>query len=110
MSKDETADDGWIIGLSEDSRTNRLGLHARRRTDPRGLNAIRINWRASGDAREIAARLHELANAMEMEARDADDWTFEDPGTCSRCGEPFDLVRPGKSQPTCECWETIDGQ
>lgn len=28
----------------------------------------------------------------------------EDPGRCERCGEPFELVRPGKSQPTCECW------
>lgn len=28
----------------------------------------------------------------------------EDPGRCARCGEPFELIRPGKSQPTCRCW------
>lgn len=27
----------------------------------------------------------------------------EDPGTCPDCGEAFELVRPGKSQPTCDC-------
>lgn len=34
---------------------------------------------------------------------------YEDPGTCTRCGEPFELVRPGKAQPTCACWEVSDG-
>jgi hypothetical protein len=33
-------------------------------------------------------------------------WANEDPGTCVKCGEPFELVRPGKSQPTCDCWNT----
>jgi hypothetical protein len=28
----------------------------------------------------------------------------EDPGHCVFCSEPFELVRPGKSQPTCNCW------
>lgn len=61
---------GWLIGMTEDSRTGRLGLVARRLSDPRGLDAIRINWQSSGDPREIAARLHELANALEHEAND----------------------------------------
>ena len=36
------------------------------------------------------------------------DWMDEDPGTCTECGEPFELVRPGKSQPTCDCWRKCD--
>ena len=27
----------------------------------------------------------------------------EDPGRCADCGAPFQWVRPGKSQSTCEC-------
>ena len=27
----------------------------------------------------------------------------EDPGACADCGAPHELVRPGKTQPTCEC-------
>lgn len=27
----------------------------------------------------------------------------EDPGYCEECKTPFELIRPGKSQPTCEC-------
>lgn len=27
----------------------------------------------------------------------------EDPGHCLTCGKAYELVRPGKSQPTCEC-------
>ncbi len=27
----------------------------------------------------------------------------EDPGTCPDCGRPWEIVRPGKSQPTCDC-------
>ncbi len=75
----ETTDDGWLIGMSDDNRTGRLGLVARRRSDPRGRDAIRVNWRECGDAREIAARLHELANALELEAGDNDDHTFARP-------------------------------
>ena len=30
-------------------------------------------------------------------------WTDEDPGTCPECGEAWELVRPGKSQPVCDC-------
>jgi len=29
----------------------------------------------------------------------------EDPGRCAICGKPFELVRPGKSQPTCSCYD-----
>ena len=31
------------------------------------------------------------------------DWTKEDPGNCYICGDEWELVRPGKSQPTCDC-------
>lgn len=31
------------------------------------------------------------------------DWDDEDPGTCAYCGSPHEHVRPGKTQPTCEC-------
>lgn len=31
------------------------------------------------------------------------NWDDEDPGTCPMCNAPFELVRPGKSQPTCGC-------
>ena len=37
-----------------------------------------------------------------VEVSDA-DWMNEDPGICAHCGKPWELVRPGKSQPTCEC-------
>jgi hypothetical protein len=30
-------------------------------------------------------------------------WADEDPGRCGRCGTPHEWVRPGKTQPTCEC-------
>ena len=33
------------------------------------------------------------------------DWEEEDPGTCAKCNTPFVLVRPGKSQPNCTCWD-----
>jgi hypothetical protein len=32
-------------------------------------------------------------------------WADEDPGTCFVCGKPWQLVRPGKSQPNCRCDE-----
>lgn len=31
------------------------------------------------------------------------DWTEEDPGYCEKCGTNWELVRPGKSQPCCDC-------
>jgi len=31
------------------------------------------------------------------------DWANEDPGSCPHCGARFDPVRPGKSQPSCDC-------
>lgn len=31
------------------------------------------------------------------------DWG--DPGTCPECAEPWEWVRPGKSQPVCDCWQ-----
>jgi hypothetical protein len=38
------------------------------------------------------------------------NWEDEDPGLCRRCGQPWELVRPGKSQPTCGCWEKEGGR
>jgi len=35
-----------------------------------------------------------------------DDLFVGDPGTCSDCGEKWEWVRPGKSQPICDCHET----
>ena len=32
-----------------------------------------------------------------------EDWMDEDSGSCPLCGEKWELVRPGKSQPVCEC-------
>ncbi len=31
----------------------------------------------------------------------------EDPGSCPYCGEEYELVRPGKSQPVCDCQDTV---
>lgn len=31
------------------------------------------------------------------------DWSDNDPGWCPDCGTPWQWVRPGKSQPVCEC-------
>lgn len=31
----------------------------------------------------------------------------EDPGACPYCGESFQIVRPGKSQPNCDCQEEV---
>ena len=33
-----------------------------------------------------------------------DEGDEEDPGTCIHCGKTFQLIRPGKSQPTCDCY------
>lgn len=30
-------------------------------------------------------------------------WADEDPGSCAWCGTTYEHVRPGKSQPTCDC-------
>jgi len=30
-----------------------------------------------------------------------DDWGWI--GDCEECGAPFERVRPGKTQPTCDC-------
>ena len=29
----------------------------------------------------------------------------EDPGHCPHCGEPYEIVWPGKSQPRCDCYD-----
>ncbi len=32
-----------------------------------------------------------------------DDNAWDDPGSCPECWEKYQWVRPGKSQPNCEC-------
>ena len=32
----------------------------------------------------------------------------QDPGTCSECNEPFEHVRPGKTQATCDCQDKCE--
>ena len=48
-----------------------------------------------------------LSPAKEVRLKPADTPApgNEDLGTCLKCGEPYQLVRPGKSQPTCVCDE-----
>lgn len=41
-----------------------------------------------------------------MPIHDDDDDPFGfacNPGRCAECSEPYEWVRPGKSQPTCDC-------
>lgn len=33
--------------------------------------------------------------------------TREDPGTCPYCNEKWEWVRPGKSQPICDCQDEV---
>lgn len=73
------AADGWVIGLSEDL-VRGLGLYAKRAADQRGKDAIRIYWLPKGDGHEIAARLRELANALDDATADKEDHTFEGSG------------------------------
>ena len=39
----------------------------------------------------------------QMETQRYVGWMDEDPGSCPECGKAWELVRPGKSQPTCDC-------
>jgi len=49
---------------------------------------------------DVARRLKEKD---EQEAEQLDD-VFEEPSSrCSICKEPYEVVRPGKEQPTCDC-------
>lgn len=48
----------------------------------------------------LIATVRELRKALELTS------DTEDPGRCLDCGAAFHLVRPGKSQPTCTCWQT----
>ena len=67
---------GWMIGISHDDRTS-LGLSARRNTDPRGLEAIRVYWRYWSDGHEIANRLRELADALDLAEAATENHTWE---------------------------------
>jgi hypothetical protein len=48
------------------------------------------------------------SRSFDIDAAYPDAFVDEDPGTCTKCGAPFELVRPGKSQPTCRCWHEPD--
>ena len=72
---------------------------------------------------EVARRVNELAeetrakldclfermDSIEGVGRDKAepaDWDDEgDPGECPECGAPYQIVRPGKVQETCRCYE-----
>lgn len=51
------------------------------------------------DRTETARRVE-----ADIDPPDFDPTDFEDPGYCTDCKAPFEMVRPGKSQPTCTCW------
>lgn len=38
-----------------------------------------------------------------MSETDWMSWADEDPGKCTKCGVAHEWVRPGKTQPTCDC-------
>lgn len=39
---------------------------------------------------------------------DDDFFADTDPSRCPECGAVWQWVRPGKAQPTCECWSNCD--
>jgi len=45
----------------------------------------------------------ELLYAPPEAEAEAEDYGEDDPGSCSVCGKDYEIVRPGKSQPTCDC-------
>lgn len=57
-----------------------------------------------GMAEAIRERLFEEAWGESCASSYEDE---EDAGYCVQCDEPYELVRPGKSQPTCDCYEPI---
>jgi hypothetical protein len=62
MSQDNTTEQRWDIGTTQ--QLDWLGICARR-TPWRPRDAIRAYWRWNADGAEIAARLRELADAIE---------------------------------------------
>lgn len=84
---------------------------------------VNVEWCHPCNQPECRMAMHDCEHgrkAMEREAKKCEpgttsepahefdwSWTDEDPGTCAKCGEPFELVRPGKSQPTCACWSPL---
>lgn len=69
------------------------------------LVAIKLRWdqKAAAELRlQTAVELMKRETGMSEPELDF-DWTKDDPGTCSVCGAPHEHVRPGKTQPTCEC-------
>lgn len=57
-----------------------------------------------GMGREIQLR-EEEKEIVHMQCEMARQWSGDDPGECPFCGDPWEIVRPGKSQATCDCQE-----
>ena len=51
----------------------------------------------------VGAKVADPSNPADEEDWPEDDWG--DPGHCPECGQAWEHVRPGKSQPTCRCAE-----
>lgn len=67
--------------------------------------AIRVWWFGNPNKYGLHACQHGLFAPPCPECWPVDD---DDPGSCGYCGQPMELVRPGKSQPTCECQNEED--
>jgi hypothetical protein len=72
-------------------------------------NAVKYvcRHRAKGQRQDIEKAIHYLQLLLEYEygewfGVDTSHWAWDDVGHCGECGEPLELVRPGKSQcPNC---------
>ncbi len=71
---------GWSIELAEDNQRGKpvmVGLTARPAHRWRN-DTLRVLWDSKGDATEIAARLREMADALELRKAVWGSWTAED--------------------------------
>ena len=46
---------------------------------------------------------HDLAKMIDAALSRSQDAGSADAGGCPQCGADWEIVRPGKSQPTCDC-------
>lgn len=56
-----------------------------------------------GFSHPYALTRERVDNMMQYNDWDSEEGESEDPGYCITCKKPWELVRPGKSQPTCNC-------
>jgi len=56
-------------------------------------------------AYEIADHILAALRTRPVEPEPVGEWEEPAP-TCDDCGEPYQVVRPGKWQPVCDCYET----